>query len=103
MSKRPFSTVSKHQYDPKIEGYGSPHEWKGAYNERMGMDEAKAAVGDDSPYGILGLTEKVSWTDVKKAYRKLAMQHHPDKGGDVATFRKVQGAYEVLEHLYSRK
>jgi len=32
----------------------------------------------------------------KKAYRKLASQHHPDKGGDKAKFQEVQTAYDVL-------
>jgi len=89
-------------YDPKVEGYGSPYEWKGSFKERMGLDEAKREVGDDSPYGILGILKGASWTEIKSAYRKLAMQHHPDKGGDPAMFRKIQGAYEVLENLYSK-
>lgn len=100
--KRPFSAASKHKYDPSVEGYGSPNEWKGAYNERMGFDEAKRVVGNDSPHGILGLDKTAKWSEVKSAYRKLVMQHHPDKGGDPATFRRIQGAYEVLERIYSR-
>lgn len=102
-TKRPFSTESKYKYDPSIEGYGSPRQWKEAYHERMGLDAAKEAVGSGSPYQILGVAEKAPWAEVKSAYRKLVMAHHPDKGGDPATFRKVQGAYEVLEDVYSRR
>lgn len=90
-------------YDPKVEGYGSSSEWKGAFNERMGMDAAKKVVGDDSPHGILGLEKNATWDAVKKAYRSLAMKHHPDKGGKPEDFRKIQGAYEMLEWIYSRK
>jgi DnaJ-class molecular chaperone len=47
-------------------------------------------------YDILGLAKGASDDDVKKAYRKLAMKHHPDKGGDPEQFKKIQGAYDVL-------
>ncbi len=89
-------------YDPKTEGYGNSREWKGAFAERMGIDEARRVVADDSPYGILGVTDQATWDEIKSAYRKLVMQHHPDKGGDAAAFRRIQGAYEVLEHIYKK-
>lgn len=47
-------------------------------------------------YDILGVNKEASSEDIKKAYRKMAMQHHPDKGGDEATFKSVQEAYDVL-------
>jgi len=37
-------------------------------------------------YNILGIDKSASTEDIKKAYRKLAMTHHPDKGGDEAKF-----------------
>lgn len=47
-------------------------------------------------YEVLGLTRDASQEEIKKAYRKLAREHHPDKGGDPEKFKKVQEAYEVL-------
>jgi curved DNA-binding protein len=47
-------------------------------------------------YSILGLQQGCSPEEIKKAYRRLASQHHPDKGGDTATFQNIQAAYEVL-------
>jgi DnaJ-class molecular chaperone len=47
-------------------------------------------------YSILGLQQGCSPEEIKKAYRRLASQHHPDKGGDTATFQNIQAAYETL-------
>jgi DnaJ-class molecular chaperone len=55
-------------------------------------------------YGILGLTSDATLADVKKAYRKLARQHHPDRTnadpGAIDRFRRITEAYEYLSaHL----
>lgn len=47
-------------------------------------------------YTTLGINKQASSDDIKRAYRKLASQHHPDKGGDTAKFQKIQQAYDVL-------
>src|SRR3989338_261448 len=47
-------------------------------------------------YQILGVTKESSQEDIKKAYRKLAHQYHPDKGGDEKKFKEVSEAYQVL-------
>ena len=47
-------------------------------------------------YDVLGLDKSASPDDIRKAYRKLVMIHHPDKGGDPEKFKKIQTAYEVL-------
>jgi DnaJ-class molecular chaperone len=54
-------------------------------------------------YDVLGLTRDATADDVKKAYRKLAREHHPDKGGDPEKFKKVQEAYEVLSDPEKRQ
>ena len=47
-------------------------------------------------YDILGVSKNASEEEVKKAYKKLAMKHHPDKGGDPEEFKKIQGAYDRI-------
>jgi DnaJ-class molecular chaperone len=47
-------------------------------------------------YSTLGLQRNASEDDIKKAYRKMAMKHHPDRGGDEKQFKQVSEAYEIL-------
>lgn len=47
-------------------------------------------------YQTLGVAKNASPDEIKKAYRRLAGIHHPDKGGDTAEFQKIQQAYETL-------
>ena len=52
-------------------------------------------------YDILGISKNASQDEIKKAYRKLAMQYHPDKNpGDKAAeekFKQISEAYEILK------
>jgi DnaJ-class molecular chaperone len=47
-------------------------------------------------YDTLGVSENASSDEIKKAYRKLANLHHPDKGGDTNQFQKIQAAYDTI-------
>lgn len=50
-------------------------------------------------FAVLDLPVTATLADVKAHYRKLAMKHHPDKGGDEAEFRRVQAAYEQASRI----
>lgn len=54
-------------------------------------------------YKTLGIAEDASPEDIKKSYRKLASQHHPDKGGDTSRFQEIQAAYDVLSDPKKRQ
>lgn len=49
-----------------------------------------------SSWSVLGLTSGAAMSDVRRAYKQRALETHPDRGGDPATFREVQRAYERL-------
>jgi DnaJ-class molecular chaperone len=47
-------------------------------------------------YSTLGVAKTATPDEIKKAFRKLASQHHPDKGGDTKKFQEIQAAYDTL-------
>jgi DnaJ-class molecular chaperone len=47
-------------------------------------------------YKILGIDKSATKEEIKKAFRKLALEHHPDKGGDEKKFKEINEAYTVL-------
>ena len=57
-----------------------------------------------NPYETLGVPKNASADEIKKAYRTLAREHHPDaSGGDEARFKEIQGAYDLLSDPEKRQ
>ena len=54
-------------------------------------------------YEILGVTENATQDEIKKSYRKLALEHHPDKGGNEEKFKKISVAYDTLGDEQKRR
>ncbi|GAA5834692.1 hypothetical protein JCM11251_003634 [Rhodosporidiobolus azoricus] len=53
-------------------------------------------------YKILGVTSEATDIELKKAYRKMSLIHHPDKGGDEVMFKEVSESYQILSDPQKR-
>lgn len=53
-------------------------------------------------YDILGVSRTASQEEIKAAFRRLALEHHPDKGGDPEKFKKYNEAYQTLSNAETR-
>jgi DnaJ family protein A protein 2 len=53
-------------------------------------------------YEVLGISRNADDREIKRAYRKMAVQHHPDKGGDEQKFKELSEAYEILHDSNKR-
>lgn len=53
-------------------------------------------------YAILGVSKSASEDEIKKAFRRLAHEHHPDKGGEAQKFKDINEAYQVLSDKQKR-
>ena len=51
----------------------------------------------ESNYEILGVTEDASKKQIQHAFRKLVLEHHSDRGGDIEQFKKIKQAYDDLK------
>jgi molecular chaperone DnaJ len=54
-------------------------------------------------YNVLGVDKKATEDDIKKAFRKLAHKHHPDKGGSDEKFKEITEAYSILSDAKKRR
>jgi len=53
-------------------------------------------------YSILGVNKSASDADIRKAYKKQSMRHHPDRGGNEEEFKKINEAYSTLKDPQKR-
>lgn len=60
-------------------------------------------VDNSEFYQVLGVEKDATPAQIKKAYRKLALKNHPDKGGDPELFKTMTVAYEVLSDPEKRE
>ncbi|XP_060938384.1 dnaJ homolog subfamily C member 5-like isoform X2 [Limanda limanda] len=75
--------------------------------EDRGPAQRKMSTAGDSLYKVLGLERGATQEDIKKAYRKLALRHHPDKNPDnpeaAEKFKVINNANSILSDENKRK
>ena len=49
-------------------------------------------------YDMLDISESASNKEIKQAFKKLAKEHHPDRGGDTTKFKEANEAYDTLKN-----
>ena len=74
-----------------------------AYAERRPPHRLLSSKAKRDYYEVLGVPRSATAAEIKKAYRKLAKEHHPDAGGDAAKFQEASEAYEVLSDTEKRQ
>ncbi|MHA1727460.1 MAG: DnaJ C-terminal domain-containing protein [Promethearchaeota archaeon] len=60
------------------------------------MSRRKSGTNKRDYYEVLGVDKNSKPDEIKRAFRKLAMKYHPDRGGDESKFKEIQEAYSVL-------
>ena len=62
------------------------------------MTRPNYAMHQNQDLATLELKPPVSAQQIRQQYRRLAMQHHPDRGGDSVKFRQISAAFQRLKH-----
>ena len=79
-------------------------QWRHYQNsQRQEKPRRSSRARSKTHYDMLGINSSASADEIRKAYKRKALQHHPDKGGSASTFRKVQTAYETLKDDQKRR
>lgn len=73
-------------------GHGHGHGGRGGGRGAASRGE----VDNNKFYELLGVSKEADASEIKKAYRKAALQHHPDRGGDAERFKEISKAHEIL-------
>eukprot|EP00939_MAST-03C_sp_MAST-3C-sp1_P001581 g1581.t1 len=74
----------------------------GGHRRRPPQREEKPEIKDEY-YKVLGCEKSATDKHIRKCYRKMALKHAPDRGGDPEQFKKINEAYEVLKDQKKRK
>jgi len=84
-----------HNFFEQFEGASGGHHRHQRHQEKKRVDTSKY-------YEILGVKKDANTAQLRKAYRKLAMKHHPDRGGDQNKFKELNKVYETLSNKEKR-
>ena len=60
-------------------------------------------LNDNNPYNSLDISQLATDEEIRKAYKRLIVINHPDKGGDPYEFNKIHEAYQILSNPLTKK
>lgn len=86
-----FQQFLNYQYKSKI-----PIKPEIPNSQANGIKISSLNTHTESLYDILEIEANCLDSDIRKAFRRLASKHHPDKGGSTEEFQRIKEAYEVL-------
>ena len=101
VTKKPFKIPTYKTYDTS-EGFGDKTSWRNAFYKRMSNEEATEVISQQkgSPHAILGVSDNATKDEIKKAFRKLMLQWHPDRNNNSPESelmtKKIIAAYTIL-------
>lgn len=91
-------------------GFGNAKQWRQAFREKMTKDEAKDIIEaqEETPYTILGISTSATQAEIKKAFRQLITEWHPDRNQHriaeaEAMSKKIIAAYTILKKWFITK
>ena len=67
------------------------------------LSRGRAVLGSTKFYDLLRISKTATDEEIKKAYKKAALEHHPDRGGDSDKFKEISHAYSVLSDPSKRQ
>lgn len=86
-----FQQFLNYRYKSKI-----PDKPETAHPKANANKSSSLSAHTESLYDVLEIEANCLDSDIRKAFRKLASKHHPDKGGTTEGFQRIKEAYEVL-------
>ena len=102
-SNSKFNTNTKKEEEKEI--YNTPkfNSFSSSYNKSNNTSTniryiRLSELDDNNPYNCLDISQLASQDEIRKAYKKLILINHPDKGGNAEKFNKIHEAYEMLSN-----
>ena len=102
-SNSKFNTNIKKEEEKEI--YNTPkfNSFSSSYNKSNNTSTniryiRLSELDDNNPYNCLDISQLASQDEIRKAYKKLILINHPDKGGNAEKFNKIHEAYEMLSN-----